>query len=87
VVEVLKQPQYQPMPVEQQIMIIFAVTNGFLDDVPVDEIKAWEEGFRDFMSAEHPDLAEEIRTRKVLSDDLTARLKAAVGEYKQVAAR
>jgi len=87
VVEVLKQPQYQPMPVEQQIMIIFAVTNGFLDDVPVDEIKAWEEGFRDFMSAEHPDLAEELRTRKVLSDDLAARLKAAVGEYKQVAAR
>ena len=87
VVEVLKQPQYQPMPVEQQIMIIFAVTNGFLDDVPVDEIKAWEEGFRAFMSAEHPDLAEELRTRKVLSDDLTARLKGAVAEYKQVAAR
>jgi F-type H+-transporting ATPase subunit alpha len=87
VVEVLKQPQYQPMPVEQQIMIIFAVTSGFLDDVPVAEIRAWEEGYRDFMSAEHPDLAEEIRTRKVLSDDLAARLKAAVGEYKQVAAR
>jgi F-type H+-transporting ATPase subunit alpha len=87
VVEVLKQPQYQPMPVEQQIMIIFAVTNGFLDDVPVEEIKAWEEGFRDFMSAAHPELGEEIRTRKVLSDDLAARLKAAVGEYKQVAAR
>ena len=87
VVEVLKQPQYQPMPVEQQIMIIFAVTNGFLDDVPVAEIKAWEEGFRDFMGAGHPELAEEIRSRKVLSDDLAARLKAAVGEYKQVAAR
>jgi len=87
VVEVLKQPQYQPMPVEQQIMIIFAVTNGFLVDRYVVEIKAWEEGFRDFMSAEHPDLAEELRTRKVLSDDLAARLKAAVGEYKQVAAR
>ena len=87
VVEVLKQPQYQPMPVEQQIMIIFAVTNGFLDDVPVAEIKAWEEGFRDFMGAGHPELAEEIRSRKVLSDDLATRLKAAVGEYKQVAAR
>jgi F-type H+-transporting ATPase subunit alpha len=87
VVEVLKQPQYQPMPVEQQIMIIFAVTNGFLDDVPVAEIRAWEAGFRDFMTAEHPELAEEIRTRKVLSDDLGARLKAAVAEYKQVAAR
>jgi F-type H+/Na+-transporting ATPase subunit alpha len=87
VVEVLKQPQYQPMPVEQQIMIIFAVTNGFLDDVPVAEIKGWEQGFRDYMGAEHPELAEEVRTRKVLSDDLAARLKTAVGEYKQVGAR
>src|SRR5207245_2961653 len=43
VVEVLKQPQYQPMPVEQQIMVIFAVTNGYLDDVPVPEIRAWEQ--------------------------------------------
>src|SRR3989441_1188167 len=64
VVEVLKQPQYQPMPVEQQIMVIFAVTNGYLDDVPVPEIRAWEQGFRDFMAAQHPDVGEEIRTRR-----------------------
>src|SRR6266853_1515194 len=87
VVEVLKQPQYQPMPVEQQVMVIFAVTNGYLDDVPVPEIRAWEQGFRDFMAAQHPDIGEEIRTRKVLGDDLTARLRAAVAEYKQIAAR
>jgi len=87
VVEVLKQPQYQPMPVEQQVMVIFAVTNGHLDDVPVDQIRAWEQGFRDFMAAQHPDIGEEIRTRKVLGDDLTARLRAAVAEYKQIAAR
>src|SRR5467141_480159 len=87
VVEVLKQPQYRPMPVEQQVMIIFAVTNGYLDDVPVDQIRAWEQGFRDFMAAQHPDLGEEIRTRKVLGDDLTARLRAAIAEYKQIAAR
>ncbi len=86
VVEVLKQPQYQPMPVEQQIMVIFAVTNGYLDDVPVPEIRAWEQGFRDFMAAQHPDVGEEIRTRRVLGDDLTARLRAAVAEYKQLAA-
>src|SRR6266487_3953534 len=86
VVEVLKQPQYQPMPVEQQIMVIFAVTNGYLDDVPVPEIRAWEQGFRDFMAAQHPDIGEEIRTRRVLGDDLTARLRAAVAEYKQLAA-
>ena len=86
VVEVLKQPQYQPMPVEQQVMVIFAVTNGYLDDVPVPEIRAWEQGFRDFMVAQHPDVGEEIRTRRVLGDDLTARLRAAVAAYKQLAA-
>jgi F-type H+-transporting ATPase subunit alpha len=86
-VEVLKQPQYQPMPVEQQIMVIFAATNGYLDDVAVDQIRAWEQGFRDFMAAQHPDVGEEIRSRKVLGDDLTARLRAAVAEYKQIAAR
>jgi F-type H+-transporting ATPase subunit alpha len=86
-VEVLKQPQFQPMPVEQQIMVIFAATNGYLDDVAVDQIRAWEQGFRDFMAAQHPDVGEEIRSRKVLGDDLTARLRAAVAEYKQIAAR
>src|SRR5438309_279358 len=86
VVEVLKQPQYQPMPVEQQIMVIFAVTNGYLDDVPVPEIRAWEPGFRDFMAAQHRDVGEEIRTRRVLGDDLTVRLRAAVTAYKQLAA-
>ncbi len=81
-VEVLKQPQYQPMPVEQQVMIIFAVTNGFLDDVAVDAIREWEHGFHEFMAAQHPEVGEELRTRKTLSDDLTARLKQAIEEYK-----
>ncbi|HKW40402.1 MAG TPA: F0F1 ATP synthase subunit alpha [Gemmatimonadales bacterium] len=87
VVEVLKQPQYHPMPVEQQVMVIFAVTNGFLDDVPVEAIREWEQGFRDYMTAEHRAIADEIRTRKVLGEELTARLRAAIEGYKQVAAR
>jgi len=85
VVEVLKQPQYQPMAVEQQVMIIFAVTGGLLDDVPVEAIRDWEQGFRDFMAAEHPEVGEEIRTRKVLNDELSARLRAAIEAYKQLA--
>jgi F-type H+/Na+-transporting ATPase subunit alpha len=85
VVEVLKQPQYQPMPVEQQVMIIFAVTGGLLDDVAVEAIRDWERGFRDYMAAEHPEIGEEIRTRKVLNDELSARLRAAIGAYKQIA--
>src|SRR5258706_1707002 len=77
-VEGLKQPQYRPMPVEQQVMIIFAVTNGYLDAGPVDQIRAWEQGFRDFMAAQHPEVGEEIRTRRGLAHGLTARLRAAV---------
>jgi F-type H+-transporting ATPase subunit alpha len=86
VVEVLKQPQYQPMPVEQQVMIIFAVTNGLLDDVEVGGIRAWEQGFHEFMAAQHAEIGEEIRRTKTLSDDLQARLRAAVEEYKAIGA-
>src|SRR5436189_105359 len=86
-VEVLKQPQYRPMPVEQQIMIVFAATSGFLDDVTVADIKAWEQGFLDFMTAQHPTVGEEIRTRKVLTDELSARLRGAVQEFTALGSR
>ena len=82
VVEVLKQPQYEPMPVEQQVIVIFAVTTGLLDDVDVPKIKEWEVGLREFMTAQHPEIAEEIRTRRTLSDDLSGRLRKAIEEYK-----
>ncbi len=87
VVEVLKQPQYQPMPVEQQIMTIFAVTNGYLDDVAVEDIKAWEQGFHDFMTAQHRAIGEEVRTRKLFTEDLTARLRKAIEEFKALGSR
>jgi len=86
-VEVLKQPQYEPMPVEQQIMIIYAVTNGLLDDVDVKEIRAWEKGFHEFMRAQHPEIGDEIRTKKAMSDDCQNRLKKAIDQYKAVGAR
>ncbi len=82
VVEVLKQPQYQPMPVEQQVVVIFAVTNGLIDDVNVPEIKAWEKGLLEFMAAQHEGLIGEIKTRKALSDELSGRLRKAIEEYK-----
>jgi F-type H+/Na+-transporting ATPase subunit alpha len=86
-VQVLKQPQYQPMPVERQVMIIFAVTNGFLDDVPVEAIQDWERGFQEFMAAQHAAIGEEVRTRKALSDDLTTRLRAAIDQFKAMRTR
>src|SRR3990170_3791749 len=84
VVEVLKQQQYQPMPVEKQIAVIYAVNNGFLDDVPVGKIREWEEGFHEFMDARNGGLMREIRAGKVLTDALAARLQAAIKEYKEL---
>jgi len=87
VVEVLKQPQYQPMRVDQQVIVIFAVTNGLIDDVEVPAIKAWEKGLLEFMAAQHAAIGDEIKTRKALSDDLSGRLKKAIEEYKALGSR
>ena len=84
VVEVLKQPQYRPMPVEKQIAIIYAVNNGFLDDVAVGKIREWEEGFHEFMDARHAALLKDLRTGKVLTDGLAAKLQSALKEYKEL---
>jgi len=81
-VEVLKQPQYATMDVAEQVEIIFAATNGYLDDVEVAGVRAWETAFHQYLAASHPDLAAEIRSKKVLSDDLTARLRKAIETYK-----
>ena len=81
-VEVLKQPQYATMDVAEQVEVIFAATNGYLDDLEVPAIKAWETAFHQYMAASHADLATEIRTKKVLSDDLTGRLRKAIEAFK-----
>ncbi len=82
VVEVLKQPQYNPVPVEKQVSIIFAVNNGYLDDVAVNGIKKWEEAFHSFMDARHPSLLERISAEKKLTDESDADLKQAIEEFK-----
>jgi F-type H+-transporting ATPase subunit alpha len=81
-VEILKQPQYAPMSVEQQIMIIYAVTNGHLDDVPVNRVRAFEHGLHEYVSARFPEIGETIRTTKKLEDEMTTKLVAAITEYK-----
>jgi F-type H+/Na+-transporting ATPase subunit alpha len=82
-VEVLKQGQYQPMPVEQQIMIIFAVTNGFIDDVPVNQVREWERGFHQFMATSYPNIGEGLRTGKTLTKEIEADLRRAIEAYKK----
>jgi F-type H+-transporting ATPase subunit alpha len=86
-VEVLKQPQYSPLPVEQQVMIIFAVTNGFLDDVKVSDIKVWERDFHVFMATKFPQVGDALRREKALSKDTEEALRRGIAEYKKVAAR
>jgi F-type H+/Na+-transporting ATPase subunit alpha len=81
-VEVLKQGQYTPMPVEQQVMIIFAVSNGFIDDVPVAKVRDWETGFHAYMKAQFPNIGDTIRTTKVVSKDIEAELRRAIEQYK-----
>jgi F-type H+-transporting ATPase subunit alpha len=81
-VEILKQPQYQPVPVERQVAIIFAVTNGYLDDVEVKDCLRWERDFLEYLGSTHAKLLDAIRTKKVLDDDLTNQLKAAITAFK-----
>ncbi|MGD2153188.1 MAG: F0F1 ATP synthase subunit alpha [Gemmatimonadales bacterium] len=82
-VEVLKQGQYQPLPVEHQVMIIYAGTNGHLDDVEVADIKEWEAGFHSFMKTSHPDVGKAIRSERVISEETEERLQRAIKEYKE----
>jgi F-type H+/Na+-transporting ATPase subunit alpha len=82
IVEVLKQPQYAPFPVEQQVMILYAVTNGLLDDVPTNRIRAFEHGFQQFMRARRPQVGETIRTSGKLEQDTIDALVGGVEEYK-----
>jgi F-type H+-transporting ATPase subunit alpha len=81
-VEILKQDQYQPLPVEKQIAIIFAGTNGYLDDLPLEQCRKFEEELYRFVDNAHRGLWEEIRTKKVLDDALRANLKAVIEEFK-----
>jgi F-type H+-transporting ATPase subunit alpha len=83
-VELLKQPQYQPMAVENEVAAIFAVTQGHLDHIPVDKIRAWERGFHEFLRAQASDLIEGIRQAKDLTEPVQAKLLAAIKEFNEV---
>ncbi|MBM4458838.1 MAG: F0F1 ATP synthase subunit alpha [Chloroflexi bacterium] len=80
--EILKQPQYEPMALDQQVMIIFAATNGFLDDVPVDKVRAWEADFSRFMASQRPDLGRTIMNERTLSEKTTQDLRDAITAFK-----
>src|SRR5581483_7144648 len=80
--ELLKQPLNAPLPVEEQIFVIYAGTNGFIDDIPVPDVVRFESELRDFLRSRHSDLLKEVRETKVLPD--TGRIDAAINEFKNV---
>jgi F-type H+-transporting ATPase subunit alpha len=81
--ELLKQPQYSPLPVEEQVAVIYAGINGFMDDVPVEQIVAFAKALRDYIRTSKPKFAELIRTEKKIGGESEDILKAAIAEAKQ----
>jgi len=83
VVEVFKQPQFNPIPVEMQAAILWAVQNNFIDDVAVEKVKDFQMKLTDFLATRKAALLTKIRTEKVISDAIAAELKSSVTEFKQ----
>src|SRR5690606_25677766 len=82
-VELLKQPQFSPFPVEQQVVSVWAGTSGELDDVPVEDIRRFEAEFLEYLQANHKGVFDSIRETKDLSDDTITTLKDAITEFKK----
>jgi F-type H+/Na+-transporting ATPase subunit alpha len=81
-VELLKQPQYSPLPVERQVVSVWAGTNGYLDDVPVDDVRRFEDEFLDYLQRSHEGVYASIRETRELNDDTATRLKDAIEEFR-----
>jgi len=83
ITEVLKQNQYSPVPTEKQVMILYVAVNGYLDDIPVAKVGAFETNFHRFMDANHPEIGQVIAKTKELSQETEEKLKVAIQEFKQ----
>jgi F-type H+-transporting ATPase subunit alpha len=81
--EILKQPQYQPMDVEKQVLVIWAATNGYVDDVPVEQVRRFEAELLRFVENSHPGLLRAIREKKALTDEIKKDLTQALSDFKE----
>jgi F-type H+-transporting ATPase subunit alpha len=81
--EVLKQPQYEPMPVEEQVAIIWVATNGYLDDVLVEHVREFEKQYLDYLRTSHPQILQRIASERELKDDLIQQLHEVTRAFKQ----
>ncbi len=79
--ELLKQGQYVPMPVEEQVAIIYTGVHGFLDELPVDSIQEFEKEFLRYMHTQYPEILAEIREKKALSDELIERMNRVIAGF------
>jgi len=82
-VEILKQPQYQPMDVEKQVVEIWAAINGYIDDIPVENVRNFEAGLLKFVENSHPGLLTSIREKKAITDDIKADLEQALKDFRE----
>ncbi len=80
--ELLKQPQYEPIRLDRQVIVIYAATNGYLDDVPLEKIRNFETGFVRFMDASHPEIGEKILAARSIDAETEAALKQAIQDFK-----
>ena len=81
--ELFKQKQYHPLPVEEQVAVIWAMQNGYMDPVPVERIKEFQLKLQDYLQTRHDKLLAEIRDKKQLDEGLEGQLKATLDEFKQ----
>ena len=81
--ELLKQPQYSPLSVGEQVAVVYAGLNGYLDDIAVDKITSFAKGLRDYLKTSKPKYIEVIRNEKQLTDEAESILKEAIAEYKK----
>jgi F-type H+-transporting ATPase subunit alpha len=83
--EILKQPQYEPVPLDHQVILIYAVTHDFADEVPLEKMREWADGLLSFMDTVHPDIGRRIMETEVLDDEIESKLRDVIAEYQQSA--
>ena len=83
IVEILKQPQFRPMPVERQVLILYVLTNRYLSDIPVDQVRRFQNEFLEHIAGSHGEIIDEIRDKQVISDSLKQKIDDAIDGFKE----
>jgi F-type H+-transporting ATPase subunit alpha len=81
--EILKQPQYEPVPLDHQVMLIYAVTHDYADDVPIEKMREWSDGYLHFMDTVHPEIGRRIMETEKLDEETESKLREVTAEYQE----